>query len=262
MKRFSHFQCAFTLLLLPAFLSFAAGCASTSAGKQESRVNGMEGTEQGYVFYLDGVGGATAEKNWSGSVKEGLTEGGYQGTSEIFTWEKGAGIQANRDASVAYKRKRADELTWEIEDRLEEFPGAPVEIIGFSAGCDVVLYALEALPESVKVDNVVLLGATIDDGRDLTKALKRVKASLTLFTNSECAVPAGASTATGNLYQEKILMMPWDASVATTGGDRLKKEFVRDQVAPFLMGGGGFIFDFGAGAGDAGGGGAWLFGEE
>jgi len=230
---------------------FAGGCASTRTGQSEEPPDGGNGAGQGYVFYLDGAGGATARDNWSESVKEGLSDGGYQGTGEVFAWEKGSGLKANEDTTLAYKRKRADELSWAIEERLEEFPEAPVEIIGFSAGGAVVLHALEALPESVQVKNVVLLGTSVAGDYDLTEALKRVKGSLTVFVSSEDrnaaadgaepGVPEDAGAETRLLYAEKVMVIPVDGSLGKDGSpEHIDREFMRDQVAPLLVDWSGF----------------------
>lgn len=255
------------LLALAALTLLNSGCGSlpTSDAEADAGTMGPQGT--GYVFYLDAMGGAAAAGNWSESVLTGLNDGGYQGTGELFAWEKGSGLQANEKTSESYKRKRGDELTWEIEDKQEEIPGAPVELIGYGSGAAVVVFALEALPDSVQVDNVVLLGPTLAEDYDLTKALERVKGTITVFTTADGSgdgaaaagfiVSEGAGSAARNLYTEKMLVVP--SMAAFEKGGRIEKDFVRDQVAPYLLGGGGSLFgvfddpEYDAGAYDASG---------
>lgn len=238
------------LLTLAAVTLLNGGCLSLPTMDTEGAAETAGEQGSGYVFYLDAMGGAAAAGNWSGSILKGLTDGGYEGTGELYAWEKGSGLQANEDTSVAYKRKRADELTWDIEDKLEELPGAPVDLIGYGAGATVVVFALEALPESVQVENVVLLGPTLAEDYDLTNALKRVKGSITVFTTADgrgngaaaagFVVPDGASGQTRSAYADKMLVVP--ATTAFEKGGRVELDFVRDQVAPYLMGGGGSLF--------------------
>lgn len=225
------------LLGLSACAILFGACTGTGGGKPKALAEQEAHTEKGYVFYLDGVGGETAGMNWSERVKQGLLDGGFQGTGEVFTWEKGSGLEVNNGTSMAYKRKRADELSWDIEDRLEEFPEAPVEIIGRSSGGAVALYALEVLPETVQVENVFLLGSSLPEDYDLTEALKRVKVSLTVFKSPTdkgegFVVPSGANKETRKLYAQKMLIVPAETSFASA--DRIEKDFIRDNVAPLM----------------------------
>lgn len=60
--------------------------------------------------------------------------------------------------------------------------------MGLSAGTAVVLYALEALPESYQVDGAFLLSASVSANYDLTKALRRVKNRMYVFTSAKDGV--------------------------------------------------------------------------
>ncbi len=237
MKLLPHLRKSLPVLGLAALTMLFGACAGMGSGKPKALAKQEDHTEKGYVFYLDGVGGETAGKNWSESVKQGLLDGGFQGTGEVFTWEKGSGLEVNNGTSESYKRKRADELSWDIEDKVEEFPEAPVEIIGRSGGGEVALYALEVLPETVQVENVILLGSSLPEDYDLTEALKRVKVSLTVFKSPTdkgegFVVPGGANKETRKLYAEKMLIVPAETNFASV--ERVEKDFIRDNVAPLM----------------------------
>jgi hypothetical protein len=143
-----------------------------------------------------------------------------------------------------------------------------VGLLGFSAGTAQAIFALEMLPETEQVDHVVLLGTSISRDYDMTEALKRVKNKLYIFTSTHdrmlgtlmplsgtadrkfddpgagikgFVLPAGASAATRKLYAEKIVTIPYseDSRKDKDKGhhfDNVKKEFIRDQVAPLLIG--------------------------
>jgi pimeloyl-ACP methyl ester carboxylesterase len=256
-------------LLFPAFLLgvvfFLGGCA-TPDGLPQNMPDRAARMPYGYLYYLDGAGGGTAKKNWSAGVKKGLLEGGYPGAGEMFTWETGRGLIADQDASVAYKRAKAKEMAREVEKQVKAFPDAPVDVLGFSAGTAVAIFALEALPPSVQVENVVLLGASISNDYDLTEALKRVRGKVYLYTSRRdrmlgffmgfsgtadrkfvpgagergFVLPRNAGPLTKKLYAEKLRAIPWTPTLAADGDfgrhfDNVKMKFIRDHVAPLLM---------------------------
>ncbi|HSI62328.1 MAG TPA: hypothetical protein VLE43_04395, partial [Candidatus Saccharimonadia bacterium] len=147
------------------------------------------------------------------------------------------------------------------------YPDAPVGILGFSAGTAEAVFALEALPEDVKVEHVVLLGASISRDYDMTEALKRVK-KLYIITSTHdqmlgtmmkfsgtadrkfhdpgagikgFVLPKGASAATRQLYAGKIVTIPYSKDFRKDQDeghhfDNVKEDFIRDHVAPLFMG--------------------------
>ena len=157
--------------LCPLLLS--VGCAS-----QEREVR----MQRGYVFYCDGSGGGSVLMNYAGGVRQGLRNAGYEGAGEMFNWHTGLGVAADHTSSVEYKRKRAAKLAKEVQEYKAKHPGAPVTIMGLSAGTAVGVYALEALPESRQVDNAFLLSAALSANYDLTEALRRVDNRMYVFT--------------------------------------------------------------------------------
>jgi hypothetical protein len=247
---------------------FAAGCASTPTGLPTQLPDHAAREKRAYVYYLDGAGGGTAQKNWAQGVKDGLLAGGYPGAAEMYSWETGDGLLTDQDASVAYKRSKAGGLAAEIHERLTNNPGPPVSILSFSAGAPEAVFALEALPETVQVDRVVMLGASISEDYDLTEALKRIKDKMYLYTSTEdqmlgflmkfsgtadrrfhdpgagitgFILPKGATEETRRLYASKIVAIPWDKSFERDGDyghhfDNVKMPFIRDYVTPLLMG--------------------------
>lgn len=186
----------------------------------------------------------------------------------MFTWETGKGLLKDQIDSVADKRAKAEAMGRELQQRVKDYPGVPVHILGFSAGTAIAIFALETVPESVKVDNVMLLGASISHDYDLTEALKRVRGHLYLYTTTRdgmvadvmkitgtadlkrhdagaeitgFVLPAGASDETRKLYAEKVVPIPWTKELEADGQyghhfDNIKMPFIRDHVAPLFMG--------------------------
>ncbi len=155
-----------------------------------------------------------------------------------------------------------------IRNYQKAHPGAPVNLLGFSAGTAEAIFALEVLAETAPVDQVVLLGTSISRDYDMTEALKRVKNKLYIITSTHdqmvgtmmkfsgsadrkfhdpgagikgFVLPAGASAATRQLYAEKIVTIPYSDDFRKDGDkghhfDNVKMAFIRDHVAPLLMG--------------------------
>jgi pimeloyl-ACP methyl ester carboxylesterase len=243
-------------------LCVTAGCSQTMPDRAARMT-------RGYVYYLDGAGGGGLLSNWSGGVKQGMIDAGYSGAGEVFRWNTGLGVVADQDSSVEYKRSKAAALAHEIQEYTKEHPGAPVTLMGLSAGTAVAVFALEALPVSCPVDSVVLLGASISSTHDLTQALARVRNRMYVFTSEKDAVlaflvpgagtadrqvgvpsaglngfqmPPGASAETRSRYA-KISYIGWRPEFEKTGNygghtDTVKAPFVQEYIAPLVIQGG------------------------
>lgn len=257
--------------IIPMWLAAAVllgGCASKPMWNTAYRADRQQRLERGCVFYFDGAGGGTKKSNYAAGVIEGMLQAGYPGAGELMSWETGQGLMADQKASVEFKRAKAKESAASIRRYMEQFPGRPVGLLGFSAGTAEAVFALESLPESTPVDHVVLLGASISRDYDMTQALKRVKNKLYIVTSTHdhmlsiamplsgtadrkfhdpgagirgFVLPPNASAETRRLYAEKISTVHYAKDFRKDGDqghhfDNVKTEFIRDQVAPLLMG--------------------------
>lgn len=272
MKHRPHTRRSFNLLIRSGLglllMASSIGCASKPAWDGSRQADRKERLTRGCTFYFDGAGGGTKKSNYAAGVVEGMLEAGYRGAGEMISWETGKGLIKDQDASVAYKRSQAEAGAVKIRDYQTAYPRAPVNLLGFSAGTAEAIFALEVLPQTAPVDHVVLLGTSISRDYDLTKALKRVKKKLYIFTSTHdrmvgsmmkfsgtadrkfhdpgagikgFVLPAGASAETRQLYAEKIVTIPYSKEFRKDGDkghhfDNVKPEFIRDHVAPLLMG--------------------------
>jgi pimeloyl-ACP methyl ester carboxylesterase len=244
-----------------ALFLLLAGCASAPPSDRAARMT------RGFVYYLDGAGGGAALRNYSSGVRQGLLEAGYPGTGEMFDWETGWGLLADQEVSVAYKRARAAELAQQIADFRRQHPHTPIELIGFSAGTAVAVFTLEALPDDICVQNVILLSGSLSADYDLAAALRHVTERVYVTTShrdgmllylmpltgtadrkptTEGAIgiegprrPTDASPAVCQEY-EKIVTLPWNAEFARLGDhgrhfDTVRAPFIQAAIAPLLM---------------------------
>ncbi|MBP7936990.1 MAG: hypothetical protein KA354_20295 [Phycisphaerae bacterium] len=243
-----------------ALALLAAGCSQQMPDRTERMT-------RGYVYYLDGAGGGGAFSNWSGGLKQGMLEAGYNGAGEIFPWNTGLGVVPDQNASVEYKRGKAQECAQRIQQYVKDHPGAPVTLIGLSAGTAVTVFVLEALPTSCPVENVILCGASISADYDLTKALQRLRNRMYVFTSEKDGVlaflvpmagtadrqsgtvpsaglrgfemPARSSSATRAAYA-RVVHIHWRPEFEKYGDfgghtDALKAPFVQHYLAPLVM---------------------------
>ncbi len=252
--------CAQGLGVMGAILLFGVtGCSQALPDRAERMT-------RGYVYYFDGAGGGGI-MNWAGGVKQGLLDAGYSGAGEVVHWNTGMGVVPDQEASVEYKRSKAGEAAGSIRQYAAEHPGAPITLIGLSAGTAVTVFTLEALPPSVPVDQVILLGASISDDYDLTQALRRVRNRMYVFTSERDAVlafavtvagtadrrgspsaglrgfelPPRASTETRAQYA-KVVNIQWKPEFMADGNlgghtDAVKAPFVQHYIAPLIMSG-------------------------
>lgn len=249
-------------------IASSIGCAPKSGWDGKYRADRKQRLTHGCTFYFDGAGGGTTKSNYAEGVVQGMLAAGYPGAGELVSWETGKGLMADQDASVAYKRAQAKLGAARIRSYQKEHPAAPVNLLGFSAGTAEAIFALEVLPETAPVDHVVLLGTSISRDYDMTEALKRVKYKLYIFTSTHdqmlgtlmplsgtadrkfhdpgagikgFVLPAGASAATRRLYANKIVTIPYSGDFRKDKNmghhfDNVKMEFIRDQVAPLVIG--------------------------
>ena len=64
-----------------------------------------------------------------------------------------------------------------IQDYHKEYPEAPINVVGHSAGVAVALAALESLP-SACVDKAFIISPSVSADYDIRPALKSVKGNL------------------------------------------------------------------------------------
>lgn len=239
-------------------LTSLAGCSSGHPADEKLR------SERGYIYYLDGSGGGNAITNWSGGVRQGLRDAGYDGFGEMFVWETGLGVAADHGSSVSYKKERAAELAAKIVAFHRANPRTPITLMGLSAGNAVLIYTLEALPLEPIINDVVLLSSSVSADYNLTDALERVSGHCYVFTSQRDSVllllvPVGgtADRKAGNVatmgvegakmpagasrdQYKKVIEIPWSPEFARLGHagghtDSVATGFVREVVAPLVM---------------------------
>jgi len=217
----------------------------------------------GKVYYLDGAGNLGFGQE---SVPKGLRAAGYRGDIEIISWTSHTGPLG--DQMIRWNaRRRADELTRKILDYRRRHPEGEIHIIGLSAGTGVGVWAVEKLPEDVKVDTLVLLGSSLSTNYDMTRCLRHVRDKVYVLYSpydmilksfipvtgtidgSYLVEPAGRAglfppsrsrRETIELYKARLENIPWRSSferLGNAGGhtDGTNDRFVKYYIGPRLL---------------------------
>jgi pimeloyl-ACP methyl ester carboxylesterase len=193
----------------------------------------------------------------------GLREGGYAGRLAMHDWtEDHEGLEAllNQPLHERESQRVAEALT----KRYRENPGRRMIITAHSGGTGIAVWALEKLPDDVKVDTVVMLASALSPDYDLTAALRHVRGKVYAFNSLTDTLILGVGTRTfgtvdgvkcdaagrcgfvlpdgadGEQYR-KLVQVPYNAAWMALGniGDHvgpMSSLFARDVLAPVVRG--------------------------
>lgn len=142
------------------------------------------------LVFIPGIGGrGSSDAAWM----RGLRAGGYDGKIEVIDWTGPIDpIAALWDHNLHHRQAR------HIADRVRRLraraPGAPIILVGHSAGAGLVVLALEDLPKGTQVDAVMLLAPALSRTYDLTAALRHVHGRADVFTSDRDTLVLGIGT--------------------------------------------------------------------
>jgi pimeloyl-ACP methyl ester carboxylesterase len=198
--------------------------------------------QHGLTLVLPGI---ESESVFTYGMCDGLHDGGVPGAIRVFNWGLPfpGGYLANL-TRIDRNRRRAADIAREICLYQDAFPGRPVHLVAQSGGAGIAVFAAEALPEGRQIDSIVLLGAALSPTYNLARALARTRKGLlnsystrdTLilgwgtrifgttdrkFTPAAGSLgfqmPANLSHEETQLYNQKLIQLPWMPQMADTG---------------------------------------------
>jgi hypothetical protein len=134
-----------------------------------------------WLLHLPGIGG---KRSIDVAMTRGFQQGGFAGQIDIYDWtEKDAGLHA----LIATERnhKEAKLIAQQITERFDKDPSAPIYITSHSGGGGLAVWALEDLPERVKINTLLMMSPALSPKYDLTKALSHVSGKAYVFSSLE-----------------------------------------------------------------------------
>ena len=173
-----------SLFSLVTLLSFSLVLLSGCAAQREIRnlrevpvpITPPLNTE-GVVFAADGAGDFRISSSHLRKVV-------YEDCLPIhvipFVWSHGYAKIVKDQTDQCHIRCQGERLAQEVLAYRQEHPDLPLTLFGHSAGCNVVLAAMENLPPGV-VDRVFLLSAAVSTCYDLRPALKVVNKGIYVY---------------------------------------------------------------------------------
>jgi hypothetical protein len=186
-------------ILLAGTLLAACGCAPTgrAAFDLDKRYVTTERAAKGLVVILPGIEG---EDQAPHDVRDGLYKAGIPYALVVYRWGApvpGVGMLINQ-TDVARNRRQGEEIASQIATYQQKHPGAPVFMIGHSAGGGVTVFTLEALGRitgAKPIDGAFLLSSSLSANYDLTGALNMTRRGIVNVSNSDDTLVLGAGTA-------------------------------------------------------------------
>lgn len=166
----SHVQLVMPLLVIHALLSSIARAEPPHAAEPSTK------------FFLLQLPGIAGPRSIDHAANRGIIEGGFNGVVDLYDWtDKDPGM----NALLGYQRnqKQAQLIADKLAERAVAEPNGKIFILCHSGGAGLAVWALEKLPESVKVDTVVMMSPALSPGYDLSKALKHVTGRLYVFSS-------------------------------------------------------------------------------
>src|SRR5262249_20780314 len=110
-----------------------------------------------------------------------------------FAWGHWRGLGLADAADAAHASRQGAILACEVRRRVAERPSRPVSLVGYSAGCAVVLAAAEHLPPDT-LDRIVLLAPAVSPCHDLRAALLSARRGVDAFTSERDWLVLGVGT--------------------------------------------------------------------
>ncbi len=153
----------------------------------------------GRTWYLDGAG------NWGFGVSEmvyGLRKAGYKGQVSAFMWSMTMSPVADQ-VLKPLAGLGAARLAGNIEDYIRRFPNNEVNVVGLSAGAGVVLRAVEHIKPPNKINNMILLAASVSSEYDVRPVVKNMKGKIYVYYSSHDAMLAGPVRVLGAFGERK-----------------------------------------------------------
>ncbi|MHC5109785.1 MAG: hypothetical protein ACYTHJ_07905 [Planctomycetota bacterium] len=206
------------------------------------------------IIFVDGAGnlghgGQNLEKALAGTADSTRVE--------QFTWTTSFNPLIDQ-LNVGAAKRRSMELATRIRRFREESPDGQVNVVSFSAGTGVAVWACEQLDEYSSVDKLILLGSSLSYDYDMSRAARNVNREIVVYHSSRDAIlqavrwigtidgrrgvnAAGlVGVSVPNELAGKIVNVSWSPEMVDLGwrgghDDSTSLGMARGQIAPRLL---------------------------
>jgi hypothetical protein len=183
------------LVALSAAMVPLAGCFKTP-------VPTLREEQRGLVWVCPGIGGGAW---YLGSVYHAFRDAGVGAEISIQEWDTPFYNAFGHLTQYCANRAQAATAAKKITEYRQQHPGAPIDLVGYSAGGGMAVMIVEALPCDIGLRNVVLVQAAVSPTHDLSGALQRINGHLVnLYSQLDCFVLGVGTKALGTVDREFV----------------------------------------------------------
>jgi pimeloyl-ACP methyl ester carboxylesterase len=198
--------------------------------------------------------GIAGEMSIDRYLVKGLIQAGVAPEATIFDWTgEYSGLLAL--GQLDHNKRQARLLARRIVDIHRAYPRTRITLTAHSGGTGIVVWALEALPEDIKIDTLVLLASALSHGYDLDPALEHVRQAYSFHSEFDNLVLGSGTRAMGTIDRvktdsggyvgfdsrnPKLTQLPYNPDWIKLGnaGDHIgtmDAQFAREIISPLIL---------------------------
>lgn len=133
--------------------------------------------DRGLVWMFPGIEGGPFALTFA---RNAFRDAGVDAEIRIYDWRRPFQPLANL-TEYEENRAKARQVAADLALYHAQHPTAPIDLVGYSGGGGLVVMIAEALPEEVRLRNVLLVQPALSPDYDLTAALRRIDGQLVNF---------------------------------------------------------------------------------
>ena len=131
--------------------------------------------KRGLVYVFPGIHGGPW---YLGPAYRAYRDAGVDCAIRIDEWESPLCDGLGHLQNLKVNRSHAAKVASRLVAYRAEYPGAPICLVGYSAGGGIALLVTEAVPANLRLQNVVLVQSAVSPTYDLAAALRRIDGQL------------------------------------------------------------------------------------
>ncbi len=205
------------------------------------------------LIHLPGIAG---EMPIDRRLVKGLIKGGVAPRGEVVDWTRQyRGLLAL--GQVDHHKREAKMLADHITTIYRDDPRTRITLTAHSGGTGIAVWALELLPDDVKIDTLLLLASALSPGYDLSLAMSHTRQTISLYSELDDLVLGYGTRTMGTIDRvrsnsagyvgfeskdPKLTQLPYNPAWIKIGnaGDHIgpmDDQFAAEVLAPLVLNG-------------------------